>query len=156
MSDPHVRVLSAGDHADVLNLLQELSGDIPVAASHAEFAALLAHPGTSMIGAERAGQIVAMATLHILPNLTQSGRPYGLVENVVTLSTARKQGYGRAVMAAVISRADAAGCYKIMLLTGSAAAVGFYERLGFDGGEKHGMIIRRGPKRADTTMQKPE
>ena len=152
MSDPHVRVLTTGDHADVLDLLRELSGDIPVAASHAEFAALLAHPGTSLIGAERAGRIVAMATLHILPNLTQSGRPYGLVENVVTGSTARKQGYGRAVMEAVIARADAAGCYKIMLLTGSVAAVGFYERLGFDGCEKRGMVIRRGPKRADNTM----
>ena len=57
-------------------------------------------------------------------------------------------GIGRGVMEAIIRAAWDAGAYKIMLLTGKGAnARGFYEKLGFDGDEKHGMILRRLPSR---------
>ena len=50
----------------------------------------------------------------------------------------------RGVMNALIEAAWAADAYKIMLLTGRRAeARGFYEKLGFDGNEKHGMILRK-------------
>jgi hypothetical protein len=42
----------------------------------------------------------------------------------------------------------AADAYKIMLLTGrTAGARGFYERLGYSGGDKHAMTLRRAPAR---------
>ena len=72
------------------------------------------------------------------------GRPYGLIENVVTLAPHRGQGLGRAVMQALIAAADVADAYKIMLLTGQGRdAKGFFLALGFDADEKHGLILRR-------------
>ena len=89
-----------------------------------------------------------MVTLHILPNMTRGGRPYALVENVVTLAAYRGQGYGRRVMQAAIAAAWAADCYKIMLLTGkTSAARGFYDALGFSTEEQWGMSLRRIPVR---------
>jgi GNAT superfamily N-acetyltransferase len=84
-----------------------------------------------------------MATLHLMPNMTYHGRPFGLIENVVTLPDARGQGFARAVMMALADTAQDANAYKIMLLTGrDNEAKGFYERLGYNADEKHGMILR--------------
>ncbi|MEO1364479.1 MAG: GNAT family N-acetyltransferase [Pseudomonadota bacterium] len=89
-----------------------------------------------------------MVTLHILPNMTQGGRPYALIENVVTHAEHRGAGHGRQVMEAAVAAAWAADCYKIMLLTGQTAqARGFYEALGFSADEKWGMTLRRAPLR---------
>ena len=86
-----------------------------------------------------------MATLHVLPNMTHGGRPYALVENVVTLATHRQRGFGRRVMEAIAQAAWAQDCYKIMLLTGRQnRAKGFYQSLGYDPDEKYGMVLRRG------------
>ena len=80
--------------------------------------------------------------------MTYGGRPYGLVENVVTLAARRGQGIGTLVLEHVINAAWQAGAYKIMLQTGRArGALRFYEGLGFSRTEKHGMILRRMPAR---------
>jgi Acetyltransferases len=84
-----------------------------------------------------------MATLHVLPNMTYGGRPYGLIENVVTEKDHRGQGHGRAVIGRLAEAARAAGCYKLMLLTGQARnARGFYEAVGFSADAKWGMMMR--------------
>ena len=89
-----------------------------------------------------------MATLHILPNMTFSGRPYALAENVVTLNSHQGKGHGRTVMSYLQEQAWAANAYKVMLLTGrSAAARGFYEKLGYSADQKWGMVLRRAPLR---------
>jgi len=124
------RALIDSDFADAQALYHELVGQEPVAGK-AQFEAILRHSGTQIIGCEAVGSVVSMATLHLLPNMTNGGRPYGL-------------GFGRAVMEAVIASAWAANAYKIMLLTGKAAdARGFYKKLGFSDEHKHGMMLRR-------------
>jgi len=137
------RALIDSDFADAQALYHELVGQEPVAGK-AQFEAILRHSGTQIIGCEAVGSVVSMATLHLLPNMTNGGRPYGLVENVVTLAAVQGHGFGRAVMEAVIASAWAANAYKIMLLTGKAAdARGFYKKLGFSDEHKHGMMLRR-------------
>ena len=90
----------------------------------------------------------AMVTLHILPNMTQGGRPYALIENVVTHADHRGSGCGRRVIEAAVQRAWEADCYKVMLLTGQRAkARCFYEALGFSADEKWAMTLRRAPVR---------
>ena len=112
------------------------------------FQAIIDHPGTSIMGAEAQGQIVSMATLHLLPNVTYGGRPYGLIENVVTLPAHRGRGFGAAVMHALLDRAWAAEAYKVMLLTGKTyGARDFNEKLGFEADDKFGMTLRRAPPR---------
>jgi len=127
-----IRRLTEQDHGDALTLYGELIGTTPVEQGAKRFSEILTHSGTTLWGAEREERIVSMATLHLLPNMTYRGRPYALVENVVTLRAFQGQGLGRAVMQALMSDAWQADAYKIMLLTGkSIGASGFYEKLGF-------------------------
>ncbi|MEL6620434.1 MAG: GNAT family N-acetyltransferase [Pseudomonadota bacterium] len=143
-----VRTLTKADIAAALVLYRHLVGDAALAGPE-RVAAVLDHPGTSLWGAwDGAAALRAMATVHILPNVTQGGRSYALVENVVTHRDHRGVGHGRRVMEAVIGTAWAAGCYKIMLMTGQTAeARGFYETLGFSADEKWAMTLRRAPLR---------
>lgn len=118
------RTLRPDDFGDALALYRELSGKRPVADGdfgHGRFQQILDHDGTAIHGAETDGSIVSMATLHLMPNMTYGGRPYALVENVVTLRAYQGQGIGRGVMNALIDAAWAADAYKIMLLTGRRA-----------------------------------
>lgn len=88
------------DFDAVYDLLKELVGTIDVIrgdAGRARFQELLSHPGTQVMVAESAGVLVGTATLHVLPNMTFSGRSYALVENVVTLKSAQGQGVGAAL-----------------------------------------------------------
>jgi GNAT superfamily N-acetyltransferase len=147
----HLRPLVAADFDGARALYVDLVGDIPVpvgTAGKTRFAQILSHPGTAIWGAEHDGRIVAMATLHVIPNMTFGGRAYAIVENVVTLQAYRGQGFGASVMQAVVKAAWAADAYKVMLLTGKTlGAKGFYEKLGFTDQDKYGMTIRRAPAR---------
>ena len=145
------RLLTPADLEVALRLYRDLVGDIPLPAgdtARARWLDVLSHDGTTVWGYDSDVGVVAMATLHILPNMTFDARPYALVENVVTATGSQKLGYGRAVMEHVIETAWQANAYKIMLLTGTElGARGFYEGLGFAGDQKHGMILRRAPQR---------
>jgi GNAT superfamily N-acetyltransferase len=145
--DREIRLAGSDDYPAIVALYRELVGEIPVAegeAGRAHWRALLSHSSTSVLAAETDRRIVAMATLHILPNMTYGGRPYALIENVVTAKDHQGQGFGRQVMQAAIARAWDAGAHKIMLLTGKKrGARPFYEKLGFDPDEKFGMTLRR-------------
>ena len=76
---------------------------------------------------------VATLTLVIVPNLTRGCAPYAIVENVVTLTSCRGKGIGKRLMKDAIARCWKAGCFKIMLMSGSAnlPAHRFYEHMGF-------------------------
>lgn len=137
-----VRSMGASDWPDVQRLYTELTESEEIA-GQAAYENVIGHPGTSILGLEYGSRILSMATLHVLPNVSYGGRPYGLVENVVTLGSERGQGFGRRVMTAVVEVARAQNCYKVMLLTGQRrAARGFYEAVGFSADEKWGMIRR--------------
>lgn len=142
------RPLTADDHAAALMLCRALVNDQAINTAPEHFEALIAHPGTTIFGAEDNGGLHAMVTLHILPNITQGGRPYGLIENVVSNPDARGKGYARMAMQAAIDAAWGADAYKIMLLSGqNTGALGFYEKLGFNSDQKHGLQLRRVPPR---------
>lgn len=143
MTDAVVRMLDRADAAQALTLYNELTVG-PKASDPAAFGPVIDHPGTQVLGAFAGDRLVAMATLHLLPNVVWNARPYALVENVVTLAACQGQGFGRKVMAAVIDTAWAANAYKIMLLTGVGRdAVGFYEACGFSAEGKTAMVLRR-------------
>jgi GNAT superfamily N-acetyltransferase len=148
---PAFRELRPADYVDALALYQELAGDTSFAddAGGKEwFRQILAHPGTTIWGAEVQGVVLSMATLHVLPNMTFDGRPYCLVENVVTRQSAQGRGLARGVMEVVMAAAWAANAYKIMLLTGKVmGAKSFYENLGFTDEEKFGMVLIRASRR---------
>ena len=138
-----LRALSAQDASAACALYLELTRSGQVA-DETQFAQVLAHSGTTVMGAFDQSDLAGMATLHILPNMTYGGRPYGLIENVVTARRHQRKGVGRLVLARLIDMAWDADAYKVMLLTGTArGAQGFYRKVGFDDTDKHGMVVRR-------------
>jgi len=138
-----LRALSAQDALAAYALYLELTRSGQVA-DNTQFARVLAHPGTTVMGAFDRSELAGMATLHILPNMTYGGRPYGLIENVVTAANFRRRGVGRLVLTRLIDMAWEADAYKVMLLTGKAReAHEFYRKVGFDDSDKYGMVVRR-------------
>ncbi|WP_187430067.1 hypothetical protein ROLI_023520 [Roseobacter fucihabitans] len=141
--EPAVRPLTPADRHDLVSLYDALTLG-PKTARPKQIAEIMAHPGTSVFGAEVDARVVAMATLHVLPNATFGGRPYALIENVATEQAFRLRGLGRHVMQAAINTAWDQNAYKIMLMTGQKrGAQGFYQALGFDSEDKFAMVLRR-------------
>ena len=105
---------------------------------------LMANPRYHYVGGFVAGKLVSSCTLTIVPNLTRSCRPYGLIENVVTHADHRNNGYGKAILAHALSLAWSQDCYKVMLLTGRKddATLRFYKSAGFDANEKQAFIAK--------------
>ena len=132
MSDPILRPATLDDRDALRALLAELHPDQPAPPDGA-LEALLAHPGVTLILAECDGVPRATCTLAVVPNLSHGGRPYGVIENVVTAAAHRRRGLGRAVLAEAVRRARAAGCYKVHLATGSRreSTLAFYDSAGF-------------------------
>jgi len=131
-----VRAAVSNDVSTLLALYQHLNkGDeIPDAASaKAALAQLSSMPGSELLVGFEEDTMVVACTLMVLPNLTRGGRPFALIENVVTHAGYRYKGYARQVLKCAIERAENHGCYKIMLLTsGDADICHFYERVGFE------------------------
>lgn len=88
--------------------------------------------------------IVSTCMLNIIPNLTRSSRPYGVIENVVTDPGFQGNGFGKSIMNHTIEYAKEIGCYKVMLLSSAKRekAHRLYESLGFDSCSKKGFQIR--------------
>lgn len=142
-----IRTAGAGDLAALLALYAELNpSDPPLepAVAQKQMDAILAQPGMQIFIGFSDEEAASTVTLSVIPNLTRASAPYALIENVVTLSAHRKKGYGAALIAHAIETAWQAGCYKVMLLTGSKtpATLRFYENCGFTQ-DKTGYQVRR-------------
>ncbi|WP_064684346.1 GNAT family N-acetyltransferase [Rhizobium bangladeshense] len=142
-----IRRATAGDLPGLSVLYRHLNPTDPVLdkpMAGERFSAILAHPGMTVFIAFAGDVAAATATLIVVPNLTRGGASYALIENVVTHTDHRRQGYAGAVIGHAVEQAWKAGCYKVMLLTGSKnpATLRFYENCGFIQ-DKTGYQIRR-------------
>jgi GNAT superfamily N-acetyltransferase len=90
------------------------------------------------------GRVVSSVTLIVVENLTHGIRPYAVMENVVTRADFRGKGFASALIGHARGIAESAGCYKIMLLTGSKqeSTLSFYERNGFDRYAKTAFLMK--------------
>jgi GNAT superfamily N-acetyltransferase len=145
--DHPIRTANEADLPALLDLYRHLNASEArpsPAEALAAFRRFQAYPGSAILIAEDSGAPVSSCTLVIVPNLTRGGRPYGLIENVVTRADRRNRGLGQAVLRAAAERAWAAGCYKVMLMTGSTRpeTLAFYLSAGF-AQSKTGFQIRR-------------
>jgi GNAT superfamily N-acetyltransferase len=136
-----VRPAGSGDLDAVLGLLEELrwerrcDGGTPVPGEAALiWESILDQDGRFVLVAEAAGKIVGTADLLIVANLTHELRPWAIVEHVVVAAHARRLGIGRALMAEVVAMGQAAGCYKVQLLSRKerSDAHRFYQAVGFE------------------------
>lgn len=147
----HIRSATERDLPALLALYQHLiPGDAaptPAAAS-AILRQFLTYPNSAIFLGDVAGQLVTSCALIVIPNLTRGGSPYGLIENMVTHTDHRAQGHGQNILRHATDAAWAAGCYKVMLMTGSTdpATHAFYQAAGFEA-TKTAYQIRRIPTR---------
>lgn len=144
---PIIRKAVAADLSAILALYAELSvtDRLPqVEDATATWARILASEMMSVHVVELDGRAVSTCMLVMVPNLTRNQSPFAIIENVVTLAAMRGRGIGRRVIQAAFAEAWAAGCYKVMLLTGrkDEAVLRFYESCGFSRG-KTAFEIRR-------------
>lgn len=95
-----------------------------------------------IIVAEENGKLISSVVCVIIPNLTRNIRPYAFVENVVTHSDYRKQGYASACLDYAKEIAVKENCYKMMLLTGAKdeSTLKFYKKAGYNSTDKTAFI----------------
>ena len=105
---------------------------------------ILSDPSLFYVVAEEEGRIVSSCNISIIKNLTREAKPYGLIENVVTHPDYRNKGYGVLVLKKAVEIAENKNCYKVMLMTSKKdeKTLHFYEKAGFDSGEKTAFIVR--------------
>jgi GNAT superfamily N-acetyltransferase len=148
MSEAIVRAATERDLPEVLNLYRHLHPDDPQlepAAAGRVWSKLLTSGFMTVVVAQAGQQLVSSCTLAIVPNLSRGGRPYGVIENVVTHAAHRRLGLGRRVLAEALDLAWQADCYKVLLATGSKreTTLRFYEEAGFLRGSKTYFEVRR-------------
>ncbi|ANL47803.1 GCN5-related N-acetyltransferase protein [Rhizobium phaseoli] len=142
-----VRPATAGDLSGLMTLYRHLNPADPLLddiTAEERFSIILAQPGMTVLMGFARDIAVATVTTIVVPNLTRGGASYALLENVVTHADHRRRGYAGAVISHAVTEAWKAGCYKVMLLTGSRnpATLRFYENCGFLQ-DKTGYQIRR-------------
>ncbi|MDD6059996.1 MAG: GNAT family N-acetyltransferase [Ruminococcus sp.] len=88
------------------------------------------------------GKIISSCVCVIIPNLTRNIRPYAFIENVVTHSDYRGNGYATECLNYAKEIAKEVNCYKMMLLTGSKkeTTLKFYENAGYNCTDKTAFI----------------
>lgn len=143
-----IRAVGRADLDGLLALyaqLNSLDPILPPEIAAERFEALLQHSGLTVFGTFIGNRLLASCVLHVLPNMTRGAASYALIENVVTDATERRQGHGQRVVRAAAAAALAAGCYKVMLMTGRSdpGVLRFYESCGFTQ-SKTGFQMRAG------------
>jgi GNAT superfamily N-acetyltransferase len=135
-----VRTAVEADLPRVLELLDQMDDsmyrqreDAGQAARLSVFRQIAADPRQHLLVAEADGRIVGTVHLVVIPHLSRSCQPSGLVEEMVVDEAYRRKGVGAALLREVQRLAREAGCYKLALSSNLArrGAHRFYSRLGW-------------------------
>jgi GNAT superfamily N-acetyltransferase len=141
------RAALSKDFDAILRLYEQLQpADVVLdrGAARAAFDRILGSPGLTLFILEEDGRAIATTYLNVIPNITRSASPYAVIENVVVEEPLRGQGFGKRIMTGTLQEAWDAGCYKVMLFTGSKreSTHAFYRACGFVAGDKTGYVAR--------------
>ncbi len=137
------RLARAADFDGVLALYRELRpGDAPI--EKAAFERVLNDASLGLVVCEHQGALAATCMLAVVQNLASGGRPFGVIEHVVTLPAFRRRGLAREALRHALGLAWARGCYKVMLLSGAGRgeAHRLYESVGFRGDLERGFVAK--------------
>lgn len=143
-----VRRLAKDDLTALLALYQHLHPDDTKASSidslQVLWNQLLADPCRIFVGAFVDGNLASTANVAIIGNFTRGGRPYAVIENVITHPDHRREGLGRMVLTEILQACNTHNCYKVMLMSGAEreSAHAFYSAIGFDGDAKRAFVMR--------------
>lgn len=142
----NIRLATSGDYFAIMSLMKQLNpkdSDISNGKGMQIFKSILNTEGLAIYLAELDGIPAACCYLNIIPNLTRGGRPYAVIENVITDTNFQRQGVGTLLLKEVIATAFRSECYKVMLLTGRDRKVHkFYKNCGLEKDKKTAFIKR--------------
>lgn len=101
--------------------------------------------GGAVLGAFRGKEMVGTCTVNVCANLSWSGRPYSIIENIIVTEGSRNQGLGKYLLLFSKHFAASKNCYKVALMTRekNVAATTFYTSAGFSD-DKIGYQMRFG------------
>lgn len=138
------------DLSGVQRLYKELRPQDPaLSAPHADtlWRELLAQPHIRVVVAEADGCLASTCMIALIANLASEGRPFAVIEHVVTLAEFRGRGLARETMQHALDFAWSRNCCKVMLLSGMLRpeAHRLYETLGFRGDVERGFVIKPVP-----------
>ncbi len=147
-----IRELKESELSELLALYEHLHADDTPLPEKEQLSVvwgeIINSPKLNYFGAFEKERLVASCTISIIPNLTRSCRPYGLIENVVTHPKFRRNGIGRAILVHARNYAWSQNCYKVMLMTGrkDEGTLKFYESAGFDPHSKQAFTAKPEPE----------
>lgn len=133
-----VRKVTVSELTGVLALIDQFDRPVapwPSGIQLQRIFASIEQAGGAVVGAFVDGNLVGTCTINLCANLSWSGRPYAIIENVIVDRAQRGKGIGKAVLQFAQDFARQAGCYKVALMTGSKKpeTLKFYEAAGFSG-----------------------
>jgi GNAT superfamily N-acetyltransferase len=141
-----IRLAQKEDYNQLLGLLKQLNPADPETAEveYKVFEEIIESKYLDLIVAEYEGNLLGSCYLNLVPNMTRGGRPYAVIENVITDSEHRSRGIGKALIKRALELAGKENCYKVMLMSGrkDQAVHAFYKKCGFDSDEKQAYIQR--------------
>lgn len=147
-AEPVIRFARPEDLLAMLRLYRELRPQDPVLppkVAASRWADVLADANIRVVVADVAGELASTCMIVLVPNLASGGRPFAVIEHVVTLNSHRGRGLGRAVMQQALDFAWSREACKVMLLSGvqRPEAHRLYESVGFRGDTERGFVAKR-------------
>ncbi|MFB6162350.1 MAG: N-acetyltransferase family protein [Halococcoides sp.] len=130
-----IRPVQADELDELLDLYGHLYEERPGRTPDTEDAWLtLQADDATVVLAAVTDRLVAACQLAIVPAVAREGRPFGVLEYVVTHADHRGEGHGTRVVERAIERAEKQDCYKLVIQTGREddRVASFYEQCGFD------------------------
>jgi GNAT superfamily N-acetyltransferase len=147
MESTVVRFAEFRDLQGLLALYKELrphDPDLTAGQADARWRELLAQSHIRVVVAESEGRLASTCMIALVTNLASGGRPFGVIEHVVTLPQFRGRGLARTTLQHALDFAWSQSCCKVMLLSGMQReeAHALYESLGFRGDIERGFVIK--------------
>ena len=159
MMDPLIRFARYEDLAAIQRLYRELrpqDPELPAEEASVRWREVIGQPHLRVVVAEAGDTLASTCMLAVIANLASGGRPFALIEHVVTLSEFQGRGLARAVMNYALDFAWSRDCCKVMLLSGAkrSDAHRFYESLGFSGDTERGFVIKPSHRPAHAILRR--
>ena len=130
-----IRSVVPDDAVHTVSLITELTENEGEGCSLTEAYVLdyLNFPGVEILLALEGGRVLGLLSFNRHPNLYHAGDSV-LIEELVVTATARGQGVGGMLVAALVERLEGLGCEEVSVttMTDNHAAIKFYKKHGFE------------------------
>jgi len=151
MGHDSIRFAEHRDLEGVIRLYRELrphDPELSLSDADARWREILGQSHIRVVVADAKQCLASTCMIALVSNLASNGRPFAVIEHVVTLPQFRGRGLARAVLQYALDFAWSQDCCKVMLLSGAQRpeAHRLYEALGFHGDIERGFVIKPSEK----------